>query len=152
MPSSSARCAQFPRAQDKVHYYIKLKDLRDQLKGIAPNTEVQEVQYTFDLQLAQGIVVIGVILWNVWLVFFHIFSSKNVLRTPSVLNTWGLLSLQRMLKRWLSRKKSTIQVMKQHMEELTAIVRHMKANSAISLQMELVKGGARGIPSLNHSV
>ncbi|XP_041282765.1 G/T mismatch-specific thymine DNA glycosylase isoform X2 [Onychostruthus taczanowskii] len=53
MPSSSARCAQFPRAQDKVHYYIKLKDLRDQLKGIAPNTEVQEVQYTFDLQLAQ---------------------------------------------------------------------------------------------------
>ncbi|XP_010140592.1 PREDICTED: G/T mismatch-specific thymine DNA glycosylase [Buceros rhinoceros silvestris] len=53
MPSSSARCAQFPRAQDKVHYYIKLKDLRDQLKGIAPNAEVQEVRYTFDLQLAQ---------------------------------------------------------------------------------------------------
>lgn len=45
-----------------------------------------------------------------------------------------------------------IQVMKQHMEELTAIVHHMKANSAISLQMELVKGGARGIHSLNHSV
>lgn len=55
MPSSSARCAQFPRAQDKVHYYIKLKDLRDQLKGIERNTEVQEVQYTFDLQLAQGV-------------------------------------------------------------------------------------------------
>ncbi|XP_052021239.1 G/T mismatch-specific thymine DNA glycosylase isoform X2 [Apodemus sylvaticus] len=53
MPSSSARCAQFPRAQDKVHYYIKLKDLRDQLKGIERNTDVQEVQYTFDLQLAQ---------------------------------------------------------------------------------------------------
>ncbi|XP_015278111.1 PREDICTED: G/T mismatch-specific thymine DNA glycosylase isoform X1 [Gekko japonicus] len=53
MPSSSARCAQFPRAQDKVHYYIKLKDLRDQLKGIMSNTEVQEVQYSFDLQLAQ---------------------------------------------------------------------------------------------------
>nr|XP_014436533.1 G/T mismatch-specific thymine DNA glycosylase isoform X1 [Pelodiscus sinensis] len=53
MPSSSARCAQFPRAQDKVHYYIKLKDLRDQLKGVIPNMEVQEVQYTFDLQLAQ---------------------------------------------------------------------------------------------------
>ncbi|XP_038247816.1 G/T mismatch-specific thymine DNA glycosylase isoform X1 [Dermochelys coriacea] len=53
MPSSSARCAQFPRAQDKVHYYIKLKDLRDQLKGITPNTEVQEVHYTFDLHLAQ---------------------------------------------------------------------------------------------------
>ncbi|KAK2531424.1 hypothetical protein Q9233_005676 [Columba guinea] len=54
MPSSSARCAQFPHPQDKVHYYIKLKDLRDQLKGIAPNTEVQEVEYTFDLQLAQA--------------------------------------------------------------------------------------------------
>uniref|UniRef100_A0A8C0WZT7 G/T mismatch-specific thymine DNA glycosylase n=1 Tax=Castor canadensis TaxID=51338 RepID=A0A8C0WZT7_CASCN len=53
MPSSSARCAQFPRAQDKVHYYIKLKDLRDQLKGIERNTDVQEVHYTFDLQLAQ---------------------------------------------------------------------------------------------------
>lgn len=50
---SSARCAQFPRAQDKVHYYIKLKDLRDQLKGIERNMDVQEVQYTFDLQLAQ---------------------------------------------------------------------------------------------------
>uniref|UniRef100_A0A4X2LWD3 G/T mismatch-specific thymine DNA glycosylase n=1 Tax=Vombatus ursinus TaxID=29139 RepID=A0A4X2LWD3_VOMUR len=53
MPSSSARCAQFPRAQDKVHYYIKLRDLRDQLKGILPATDVQEVQYTFNLQLAQ---------------------------------------------------------------------------------------------------
>ncbi|KAK2115804.1 hypothetical protein P7K49_006430 [Saguinus oedipus] len=38
---------------DKVHYYIKLKDLRDQLKGIERNMDVQEVQYTFDLQLAQ---------------------------------------------------------------------------------------------------
>ncbi|MBW04312.1 G/T mismatch-specific thymine DNA glycosylase, partial [Eschrichtius robustus] len=53
MPSSSAGCAQFPRAQDKVHYYIKLKDLRDQLKGIERNTDIQEVQYTFDLRLAQ---------------------------------------------------------------------------------------------------
>nr|XP_060632881.1 G/T mismatch-specific thymine DNA glycosylase isoform X2 [Anolis sagrei ordinatus] len=53
MPSSSARCAQFPRAQDKVHYYIKLKELRDQLKGIIPNAEIQEVHYSFDLQLAQ---------------------------------------------------------------------------------------------------
>ncbi|KAM4747125.1 G/T mismatch-specific thymine DNA glycosylase [Rhinophrynus dorsalis] len=53
MPSSSARCAQFPRAQDKVHHYIKLKDLRDQMKGIESAREVQEVQYTFDLQLAQ---------------------------------------------------------------------------------------------------
>ncbi|KAM8973697.1 G/T mismatch-specific thymine DNA glycosylase [Pelodytes ibericus] len=53
MPSSSARCAQFPRAQDKVHHYIKLKDLRDQMKGLESGREIQEVQYTFDLHLAQ---------------------------------------------------------------------------------------------------
>ncbi|XP_026222250.1 thymine DNA glycosylase, tandem duplicate 1 [Anabas testudineus] len=53
MPSSSARCAQFPRAQDKVHFYIKLRELRDQLNGIQKSTEIQEVNYTFDLQLAK---------------------------------------------------------------------------------------------------
>lgn len=54
MPSSSARCAQFPRAQDKVHFYIKLRELRDQLKGLRQTTEVEEVAYSFDLQLAKG--------------------------------------------------------------------------------------------------
>ncbi|XP_043565867.1 G/T mismatch-specific thymine DNA glycosylase-like isoform X2 [Chiloscyllium plagiosum] len=54
MPSSSARCAQFPRAQDKVHYYIKLKELRNHLKGIKAPTEVTEVEYSFDLQKAQA--------------------------------------------------------------------------------------------------
>ncbi|XP_013871447.1 G/T mismatch-specific thymine DNA glycosylase isoform X2 [Austrofundulus limnaeus] len=53
MPSSSPRCAQFPRAQDKVHFYIKLKELRDQMKGLAPGREVVETQYSFDLQLAK---------------------------------------------------------------------------------------------------
>ncbi|XP_041966231.1 G/T mismatch-specific thymine DNA glycosylase-like isoform X2 [Alosa alosa] len=53
MPSSSARCAQFPRAQDKVHFYIKLRELRDQLKGQAKAKEVQEVSYSFDLGLAK---------------------------------------------------------------------------------------------------
>ncbi|XP_039990129.1 thymine DNA glycosylase, tandem duplicate 1 isoform X2 [Xiphias gladius] len=53
MPSSSARCAQFPRAQDKVHFYIKLRELRDQLKGVQRGTEIQEVDYTFDLKLAK---------------------------------------------------------------------------------------------------
>lgn len=53
MPSSSPRCAQFPRAQDKVHFYIKLKELRDQMKGIAPRCEVEETKYLFDLQLAK---------------------------------------------------------------------------------------------------
>lgn len=54
MPSSSARCAQFPRAQDKVHFYIKLRELRDQLKGIQRSTEIEEVDYSFDLHLAKG--------------------------------------------------------------------------------------------------
>ncbi|XP_048885452.1 G/T mismatch-specific thymine DNA glycosylase-like [Brienomyrus brachyistius] len=53
MPSSSARCAQFPRAQDKVHYYIKLKELRDQLRGVVHNQDLEEIQYTFDLGMAK---------------------------------------------------------------------------------------------------
>ncbi|XP_036374102.1 G/T mismatch-specific thymine DNA glycosylase-like isoform X1 [Megalops cyprinoides] len=53
MPSSSARCAQFPRAQDKVHFYIKLMELRDQLKGVVRNNEVEEIKYTFDLGMAK---------------------------------------------------------------------------------------------------
>ncbi|XP_061578345.1 G/T mismatch-specific thymine DNA glycosylase-like [Cololabis saira] len=53
MPSSSARCAQFPRAQDKVHFYIKLRELRDQLRGVQKSTEVEEIQYSFDLGLAK---------------------------------------------------------------------------------------------------
>lgn len=53
MPSSSARCAQFPRAQDKVHFYIKLRELRDQLKGIRRNNEIEEVNYSFDLGMAK---------------------------------------------------------------------------------------------------
>ncbi|XP_056137481.1 G/T mismatch-specific thymine DNA glycosylase-like isoform X2 [Lampris incognitus] len=53
MPSSSPRCAQFPRAQDKVHFYIKLKELRDQMKGLAPIHDVVETEYSFDLQLAK---------------------------------------------------------------------------------------------------
>lgn len=54
MPSSSARCAQFPRAQDKVHFYIKLRELRDQLKGVERRGEIEEVAYSFDLDLAKG--------------------------------------------------------------------------------------------------
>lgn len=54
MPSSSARCAQFPRAQDKVHYYIQIKQLRDTLRGQEQTHDVQEVNYAFDLQKATG--------------------------------------------------------------------------------------------------
>ncbi|XP_078481214.1 uncharacterized protein LOC104266612 isoform X1 [Ciona intestinalis] len=52
MPSSSARCAQFPRAQDKVHYYIQIKRLRDEINGVRLNTDVVETTYTFDLKKA----------------------------------------------------------------------------------------------------
>lgn len=54
MPSSSARCAQFPRAQDKVHFYIQIKQLRDSLRGKQLNTEVQEIDYVFNLEKATG--------------------------------------------------------------------------------------------------
>ncbi|KAM7397133.1 hypothetical protein PAMP_020130 [Pampus punctatissimus] len=53
MPSSSPRCAQFPRAQDKVHFYIKLKELRDQMRGLVPSRDVMETEYSFNLQLAK---------------------------------------------------------------------------------------------------
>lgn len=53
MPSSSPRCAQFPRAQDKVHFYIKLKELRDQMKGLVQSSEIVETKYNFDLSLAK---------------------------------------------------------------------------------------------------
>lgn len=61
MPSSSPRCAQFPRAQDKVHFYIKLKELRDQMKGFVPSHEVTETDYSFDLQLAKGKELVGAV-------------------------------------------------------------------------------------------
>lgn len=64
MPSSSPRCAQFPRAQDKVHFYIKLKELRDQLKGLAPGHEVTETDYSFNLQLAKGKQLVRYSLWS----------------------------------------------------------------------------------------
>ena len=54
MPSSSARCAQFPRAQDKVHYFIQIKKLRDEVNGVTPNDDVQETNYAFDLAKATG--------------------------------------------------------------------------------------------------
>ncbi|CAB1323549.1 unnamed protein product [Coregonus sp. 'balchen'] len=39
---------------DKVHFYIKLKELRDKIKGVAPIArEVQETEYHFDLGLAK---------------------------------------------------------------------------------------------------
>lgn len=45
MPSSSARCAQLPRALDKVPFYSALRKYRDYLKGIIP--EVNEEEITF---------------------------------------------------------------------------------------------------------
>ncbi|XP_046457818.1 uncharacterized protein LOC124204732 isoform X1 [Daphnia pulex] len=43
MPSSSARCAQLPRAMDKVPFYSALKKFRDYLNGLIPEIDENEV-------------------------------------------------------------------------------------------------------------
>lgn len=45
MPSSSARCAQLPRAVDKVPFYVALKKLRDHLCGALPDLDFSEVSF-----------------------------------------------------------------------------------------------------------
>ncbi|KAK6177296.1 hypothetical protein SNE40_015423 [Patella caerulea] len=45
MPSSSARCAQLPRAVDKVPFYAALKKLRDHLKGDIKELDESEVVF-----------------------------------------------------------------------------------------------------------
>lgn len=42
MPSSSARCAQLPRAADKVPFYVALKKFRDYLNGVIPHIDESE--------------------------------------------------------------------------------------------------------------
>lgn len=42
MPSSSARCAQLPRAADKVPFYAALKKFRDYLNGVIPHIDESE--------------------------------------------------------------------------------------------------------------
>ena len=50
MPSSSARCAQLPRAADKVPFYVGLKKLREHLCGRLPDLKESEVCFP-DLEL-----------------------------------------------------------------------------------------------------
>ncbi|CAL1527066.1 unnamed protein product, partial [Lymnaea stagnalis] len=45
MPSSSARCAQLPRAADKVPFYLALKKLRDHQNGDLPTLDESEVVF-----------------------------------------------------------------------------------------------------------
>lgn len=45
MPSSSARCAQLPRATDKVPYYAALKRLRDFLRGDLPDLDMKTLVF-----------------------------------------------------------------------------------------------------------
>ena len=45
MPSSSARCAQLPRAMDKVPFYSALKKFRDFLNGLIPEIDDSEVVF-----------------------------------------------------------------------------------------------------------
>lgn len=46
MPSSSARCAQLPRAADKVPFYAALKKFRDYLNGMITDLDETEVVFT----------------------------------------------------------------------------------------------------------
>ena len=45
MPNSSARCAQLPRAVDKVPFYSGLKKFRDYLRGTVPSIEESEMVF-----------------------------------------------------------------------------------------------------------
>ena len=45
MPSSSARCAQLPRAMDKVPFYAALKKFRDFLNGLILEIDDSEVVF-----------------------------------------------------------------------------------------------------------
>ncbi|PAA68615.1 hypothetical protein BOX15_Mlig014568g2, partial [Macrostomum lignano] len=46
MPSSSARCAQLPRAADKLPFYVALKKLRDYVVGISSHLNDSDVVFT----------------------------------------------------------------------------------------------------------
>lgn len=46
MPSSSARCAQLPRALDKVPFYSALRKYRDFLKGAIPEIDEEEITFS----------------------------------------------------------------------------------------------------------
>ncbi|XP_018326033.1 uncharacterized protein LOC108737596 isoform X2 [Agrilus planipennis] len=46
MPSSSARCAQLPRAADKVPFYAALKKFRDYLNGLIATIDDSEMVFT----------------------------------------------------------------------------------------------------------
>ncbi|XP_055921984.1 uncharacterized protein LOC129953165 [Eupeodes corollae] len=48
MPSSSARCAQLPRAADKVPFYAALKKFRDYLNGLIPH--IDDIECVFNDQ------------------------------------------------------------------------------------------------------
>ncbi|KAI5727255.1 hypothetical protein M8J76_017071 [Diaphorina citri] len=45
MPSSSARCAQLPRASDKVPFYSALKKFRDYLNGLLPEIDESDIVF-----------------------------------------------------------------------------------------------------------
>lgn len=45
MPSSSARCAQLPRASDKVPFYSALKKFRDYLNGLIPEIDESDIVF-----------------------------------------------------------------------------------------------------------
>lgn len=55
MPSSSARCAQLPRAADKVPFYAALKKFRDYLNGLISELDESEVVFHDSKPSSKGI-------------------------------------------------------------------------------------------------
>ena len=55
MPSSSARCAQLPRATDKVPFYAALRKFLDYLSGRIPELDEAEIVFTVKLTNARKI-------------------------------------------------------------------------------------------------
>lgn len=45
MPSSSARCSQLPRAEDKLPFYVGLRKLRDFIHGALPSLNEAEITF-----------------------------------------------------------------------------------------------------------
>ena len=80
MPSSSARCSQLPRAEDKLPFYVGLRKLRDFVNGTLhslneaeitfPDIKIKDKQKTL-VTLKQFLLIIGnpqmyYIQWKEW--------------------------------------------------------------------------------------
>ena len=74
MPNSSARCAQLPRAVDKVPFYTALKKFRDYLRGEVPDLDEAEVVFP-EVGLVTFFLFYSIFLSSVFLLFHQLFES-----------------------------------------------------------------------------